>query len=73
MILCVIVHFGTTFNKTLLILKDQNLDIAMDGWKALRVGKVLNGRFFVTICIDKEGLELLEKKNHILHMAMRNV
>uniref|UniRef100_T1H3M5 DUF4780 domain-containing protein n=1 Tax=Megaselia scalaris TaxID=36166 RepID=T1H3M5_MEGSC len=59
-----------TKDEDLLILKRQNPDIPMDSWNVLRIGKILNGRVFVTICIDKEGLAILEQKNHILHMAM---
>lgn len=37
------------------------------------MGKIINGRVFITICIDKGGLQTLETNKYRLHMGLRDV
>lgn len=59
--------------RTLAVLKAQNLDMPMMSWKLLRVGNIVKRSVLMTFAIDKESLVALDKKGDVLNLCMREV
>lgn len=58
---------------SLIVIKSQNSDIPTSKWKLLRVGKKIGSRVLLTIAIDQDSYEALEKRNFKISLGLSEI